>query len=72
MLELRGAYPGYAKDYFKRNNIQIVMAEGDEELLKQNTMDFLAVAYYYSHCVDENGARCENPYTKSESMGLDD
>ncbi|GAA6427676.1 glycoside hydrolase family 1 protein [Dielma fastidiosa] len=68
-VELRGAYPGYAKDYFKRNNIQIVMADGDEELLKQNTMDFLAVAYYYSHCVDENGARCENPYTKASQWG---
>lgn len=68
-VELRGEYPGYAKDYFKRNNIHIVMAEGDEALLKENTMDFLAVAYYYSHCVDETGNRCENPYTKASQWG---
>lgn len=68
-VELRGEYPGYAKDYFKRNHIHITMAEGDEALLKENTMDFLAVAYYYSHCVDETGNRCENPYTKASQWG---
>lgn len=68
-VELRGEYPGYAKDYFKRNNIHIIMAEGDEALLKENTMDFLAIAYYYSHCVDESGNRCENPYTKASQWG---
>lgn len=68
-VELRGAYPGYAKDYFRRNHIEIQMMDGDEELLKNNTMDFLAVAYYYSHCVDEQGNRCENPYTKATQWG---
>lgn len=68
-VELRGEYPGYAKAYFKRNHIEIKMLEGDETLLKENTMDFLAVAYYYSHCVDETGNRCENPYTKATQWG---
>lgn len=68
-VELRGSYPGYAKAYFKRHHIEIKMMDGDEELLKENTMDFLAVAYYYSHCVDETGNRCENPYTKATQWG---
>ncbi len=71
-VQLRGEYPGYAKTWFKKHGITIQMEDGDEELIRSYTMDFLAVAYYYSHCVDENGNRCANPYTKATEWGLDD
>ena len=45
------------------------MEDGDAELIRSYTMDFLAVAYYYSHCVDEEGNRCSNPYTKATEWG---
>ncbi len=35
-MHVRGQYPGYMKRYFKENNIQIEMADGDEELLKNH------------------------------------
>ncbi|GBU10801.1 cryptic 6-phospho-beta-glucosidase [Erysipelotrichaceae bacterium] len=51
-VQLRGHYPGYALKYFEDNNIDIICASGDEELLKENTMDFLAVSYYASKIID--------------------
>lgn len=68
-VQLRGRYPGYALKYFRDNGIEIRMELGDEELIAGYTMDFLAVAYYYSHCVDENGSRVSNPYTKATQWG---
>lgn len=32
-------------------------------------MDFLAVAYYYSHCVDASGKKVANPFTKATQWG---
>lgn len=68
-VQLRGYYPGYARRYFKENGIEIRMEPGDEELIARYTMDFLAIAYYYSHCVDETGKRVSNPYTKATEWG---
>ncbi|MBC2147918.1 glycoside hydrolase family 1 protein [Listeria booriae] len=51
-VQLRGEYPGYAWKYFADNDIKIELAEGDEALLRDNVMDFLAVSYYSSKIVD--------------------
>lgn len=54
---VRGVYPGYIKRYFNDNNIKINTLESDENILKENTVDFLAMSYYattisqYSHDV---------------------
>lgn len=53
-VQFRGTYPGYAKRYFEENDIEIDVREGDLELLKENTMDFLAISYYYSMMVDSD------------------
>lgn len=68
-VQLRGKYPGYAWNYFKQHNIQIHMEPEDEKLLADYTMDFLAIAYYYSHCVDQAGNRVTNPHTKATQWG---
>jgi len=47
-IHVRGEYPGYAKRFFKENDINIEFAEGDKELLKENTVDFLSFSYYMS------------------------
>ena len=55
---------------FKENNISIQMEEGDEELLKENPMQFLAISYYYTKIVDstKNTIKAfdgsQNPYLK--------
>lgn len=51
-VQLRGEYPVYALRYFKEHDIHIEMEAGDEELIKANPMQFLAVSYYSSKIVD--------------------
>lgn len=48
-IHVRGYYPGYAKRYFRENNIKIQMTEEDKEILK-NTVDFVSFSYYSSCC----------------------
>lgn len=48
-VQLRGEYPVYALRHFKEKNIDLKMEAGDEELLKNNKMQFLAISYYTSH-----------------------
>jgi 6-phospho-beta-glucosidase len=47
-VQSRGEYPNYAKKMFERMNINLVMEEGDEALLKNNTVDFISFSYYSS------------------------
>ncbi|RRJ61691.1 glycoside hydrolase family 1 protein [Paenibacillus oralis] len=67
-VQLRGEYPGYALKYFEDNGIKIRKEADDDRLLAENTMDFLALSYYYSRIVDAekntmsvNSAE-QNPY----------
>ncbi|CCI70418.1 6-phospho-beta-glucosidase [Paenibacillus polymyxa M1] len=50
-VQVRGAYPGYAKRYFKEHNIQITMQDNDEDVLKEGCVDFYTFSYYSSTCV---------------------
>lgn len=74
-VQLRGEYPIYALRYFKENNITIKMEAEDNELIKNNTMDFLAISYYYSRTIDssKNGMDAadttENPYLQANPWG---
>ena len=47
-IHVRGEYPGYLKRMLKDKGIKIEFAEGDVELLKENTVDFLSFSYYMS------------------------
>ncbi|WP_042461563.1 glycoside hydrolase family 1 protein [Neobacillus dielmonensis] len=47
-VQVRGYYPSYMLSYFEKNNIQIDMLPGDEELLLQHPVDFLSFSYYMS------------------------
>ncbi|MDF2944930.1 MAG: hypothetical protein K0S01_3788 [Herbinix sp.] len=51
-VQLRGEYPDYALNFFEENGWVIRMEEGDEELIRKNTQDFLAISYYASHAID--------------------
>lgn len=50
-VQVRGAYPGFAKRYFRENNIEIIMEENDEQILKDGCVDFYTFSYYMSICV---------------------
>ncbi|MDK7989096.1 glycoside hydrolase family 1 protein [Enterococcus raffinosus] len=47
-IMVRGKYPKYMDRYFEKFNITIDFAEGDEEILKEGTVDFLSFSYYFS------------------------
>lgn len=44
----RGRYPAYMERYFEAEGIHIQMEPGDEEILRQNTIDFVSFSYYFS------------------------
>ncbi|TGY44062.1 glycoside hydrolase family 1 protein [Clostridium sartagoforme] len=78
-VQVRGAYPGFAKRYFKENNIEIKMEENDEEILKEGCVDFYTFSYYMSNCttadkeVEKTAGNimggAKNPYLKASDWG---
>lgn len=50
-IQFRGSYPQYILRYFKDNRITIQIFEEEKKLLKENTLDFLAISYYFSQMV---------------------
>lgn len=78
-VQCRGAYPNYIKRYFKENNINIVMEEGDEDILKAGPVDFYTCSYYMSNCQTADKSKeagsgnilggVPNPYLKASDWG---
>ena len=77
-VQVRGAYPGYMKRFFRDNRIEIHMEPEDEEILK-NTVDFVSFSYYMSICetADKTAERgpgnilggVPNPYLEASEWG---
>lgn len=53
-IHARGEYPGYMKRYMREHNIEVKFAEGDAQLLKNYTVDFISFSYYVSICATAN------------------
>ena len=78
-VQVRGAYPGFAKRYFRDNNIEIKMEENDKEILKEGCVDFYTFSYYMSNCttadkeVEKTAGNimggAKNPYLKASDWG---
>ena len=78
-VQARGYYPGYAKKTFKENNIVLDIKDGDEEILRNNTVDFVSFSYYQSRCASSNieltstdgniVKSVKNPYLQSSDWG---
>ncbi|MFW2489161.1 glycoside hydrolase family 1 protein [Clostridium chromiireducens] len=78
-VQVRGAYPGFAKRFFRENNIEIKMQEEDEKILKEGCVDFYTFSYYMSNCssTDSNLEKTsgnilggvKNPYLKASDWG---
>lgn len=50
-VQFRGEYPVYALQYFEKMGYHLTITEADKQVLKNNTMDYLAISYYYSTTV---------------------
>jgi 6-phospho-beta-glucosidase len=79
-VQSRGEYPNYAKKMFERLNINLKMEDGDEELLKNNTVDFVSFSYYGSRLTSADPKvntqtaanlfpTLKNPYLKRSEWG---
>lgn len=79
-VQCRGEYPSYMKKKYEREGIKIQMEPGDEEILKNNTVDFIGFSYYNSETVtsdeslknnDSNNCYTQvtNPYVKMTEWG---
>lgn len=47
-VHARGTYPTYMNRFFAENNIVIKKETGDDEILKEHTVDFISFSYYMS------------------------
>ena len=79
-VQSRGEYPPFALKQLEREGVVIEMEEGDLELLKENTVDFISFSYYSSRVqsadpkVNEQTegnifASVKNPYLDASEWG---
>ncbi|MGL4850369.1 MAG: 6-phospho-beta-glucosidase [Clostridium sp.] len=77
-VQSRGKYPNYAVKKMERENIMPVMEDGDLEILRENTVDFISLSYYNSRCAkaekDEETkgnifSSAKNPYLEESEWG---
>ena len=78
-VQCRGKYPNYMKRYFRENNIEIKMEDGDEEILASGPVDFYTCSYYMSNCQTADKTKeggkgnilggVPNPYLKASDWG---
>lgn len=76
---MRGYYPGYAKTFLELKNVSLPIEPGDEEILRNGTLDYYAFSCYRSTTVNVDtklvhpGAEVlsmdKNPYLPSTSWG---
>ncbi|MBF2562799.1 glycoside hydrolase family 1 protein [Listeria seeligeri] len=79
-VQVKGAYPFFAKKYFEQHDIKIEFADGDEEILRKGTVDFYTFSYYLSLCASNDPAYkdtgksviggAENPYLQTNAWGM--
>ncbi|MDW4509555.1 6-phospho-beta-glucosidase [Priestia megaterium] len=79
-VQVRGEYPRFISRLFKEKKIKIDKQEGDDELLKVHTVDFISFSYYNSLVATENSEGMEtvsgntiggvkNPYLEVSEWG---
>lgn len=78
-VQVRGAYPSFAKRYFEEHNVHIEMEADDEQILKEGCVDYYTFSYYMSNCVSTSPDKektsgnlmggLKNPYLKSSDWG---
>ena len=78
-VQARGEYPAYAKRMFEREGIYLKIDGKDEEILRENPVDFISLSYYNSRCARTDGegetaagnvfASAKNPYLECSQWG---
>lgn len=79
-VQSRGYYPSYLNNYFIEQGIEIEIADGDLQLLQENTVDYIGFSYYMSFVASTAPehqevaagnlfAGVKNPYLKASEWG---
>ncbi len=79
-VQVKGEYPYYIQDYFRKHHISLRITEEEKEILKQGTVDFYSFSYYMSNCVAKRMEGVEltmgnlmggakNPYLEASEWG---
>lgn len=78
-VQVRGAYPAFAKRYFAEHHVTVAKEADDEETLRKGTVDFYSFSYYMSSAVstdpEKNKASgnlmmgTKNPYLEASDWG---
>ncbi|MDR4945525.1 glycoside hydrolase family 1 protein [Neobacillus cucumis] len=79
-VQVRGEYPAFAKRYFEENGIKLDIQEGDLEIIKEGTVDYIGFSYYMSRTerkekTNEESASgniiggVKNPFLKASDWG---
>lgn len=80
-VQVFGEYPGYVKRFLQENQIEIAMEEGDLDILKEGTVDYVGFSYYSSRVVSTDPeilkdvtdgnviGTVKNPYLKTSDWG---
>ncbi|WP_017549301.1 glycoside hydrolase family 1 protein [Salinicoccus carnicancri] len=78
-VHARGEYPNFIKRFFKENNIELDIKDGDLELLREYPVDYISFSYYMSMTVSasEGGEETsgnlvrgvKNPYLEASDWG---
>ncbi|WP_138494934.1 glycoside hydrolase family 1 protein [Paenibacillus pinistramenti] len=77
---VKGSYPYYAADFFRKKNVQLQTEPEDAELLRRYTVDFISFSYYTSTAVSSDPEHPDkasgnlfggvvNPYLKASDWG---
>ncbi|MBQ8994628.1 MAG: 6-phospho-beta-glucosidase [Oscillospiraceae bacterium] len=77
-VQVRGYYSPKAKEFWRRNGLQIRMEEGDEEVLREGKVDYIGFSYYNSNLASADPGEqisgnmlgtIKNPYLKASEWG---
>ena len=78
-IQVRGYYPRYVKRIFEEKNVHLEISPEDEQVMRENTVDFISFSYYASLChttdakvpvlVNNLLGGCKNPYLKASDWG---
>ena len=80
-VQARGYYPNYAPRMFAEKGVNLIIADGDLEIIKAHPVDFVSFSYYMSSAVTTDptvsksavgnilGDTVENPYLEKSDWG---
>lgn len=78
-VQCKGYYPEYKLKDYERKNVVLPIRDGDEEILKEGTVDYIGFSYYASSCVSSDPtknttsgnmtASVINPYVEKGEWG---